>query len=71
MCRISEVKKEVSTDVEIGYSVHECEILLRDQDNMELKCSVSKSNGLEKVLHLLNEVGLCKKPHKTNVLSAL
>ncbi|GIX97806.1 uncharacterized protein CDAR_582831 [Caerostris darwini] len=39
MNKISEIKKEVQADFEIGYSFHECKLLLLQQDSLELQCA--------------------------------
>ncbi|GIY38771.1 uncharacterized protein CEXT_64861 [Caerostris extrusa] len=39
MNKISEMKKEVQADFEIGYSFHECKLLLLQQDSLELQCA--------------------------------
>ncbi|GFT68000.1 uncharacterized protein NPIL_385651 [Nephila pilipes] len=33
------MKKEIQADFEIGYSFHECELLLLEQDNLEFQCA--------------------------------
>ncbi|GFY60395.1 hypothetical protein TNIN_483691 [Trichonephila inaurata madagascariensis] len=35
------MKKEIQADFEIGYSFHECESLLLEQDNLEFQCAAS------------------------------